>query len=255
MEKIFQLAPSSLVTVDEPPEDAGAGMSPLSSSSSAWSHDSGPTCSRDPTNLDPFPVLLVRMNSFDVDFSTPCRFIFTIPLELPSLIDPRIPPPACFPDDVRFNALRTHSYFSLAVDTIMKDSLQILLGSEALIEPQQLSEDNEPGRSDDPAMSLSSKETDQDTHKKTPPPLATGCDAPSFSGPRRREFPLINAFQYEIDHNISDPTLNPLVLDLSAASVLNGDMVVLTISRRRGTGTVEQEADLQTTPWPQSSAP
>jgi hypothetical protein len=79
------------------------------------------------------PAVVIKANDFHVDSKTPCRLVIVIPLELPSLLDPSVPPPPYHPPDNNISRWALRDPTMTALRPAVIGALYTVLGPDAAI--------------------------------------------------------------------------------------------------------------------------
>lgn len=177
-------------------------------------------------------TVVIKSNDFHVDATTPCRFIFLIPLDLPPLLDPSIPPPPYLAPWATEEP-RMHAAVQTALRPAVAGALYELLGPEApvstLMPPK-----NCPWSNRDPYESRKlAKGFDFDP--------ATGYWVDQYGNEGRgapawlkfgEVISIIEAYRSRINQCIVDNESNPLVVELKAMPVLHKEHTVAWVARK-----------------------
>ncbi|KAK4031960.1 hypothetical protein C8A01DRAFT_41605 [Parachaetomium inaequale] len=199
------------------------------------------TDSRSPTSQASLPAIVIKANKFHVDTITPCRFNFVIPLELPSILDPSIPPPPYYPPNI-IDRQELRDPTTTALRPAVTGALYQLLGTAAPVSTMV------------PTNNLDWRQRDEYVSRlvtdrsKFDPVSGHWTDQYGVEGFETKAYidyggyggiEIVEAYQIRVDQNIEDNKSNPMAVEVKAMPVLHEGKVAF-VARRFREG--EQEA-------------
>lgn len=171
------------------------------------------------------PAIVIKANKFHVDSKTPCRLVFVIPLELPSLLDSSVPPPPYHPPN-NIDRWALHDATMTALRPAVFGGLYTALGPDAAI-----SEMVPPNNRDWIPKNDFVSRLVNDRSKFDPESgdwtdqygnMGSGATAYLEYG---NEIAIIEAYEIRVDQGITDNKINVPVVELKAMPVLHDGKV------------------------------
>jgi hypothetical protein len=172
------------------------------------------------------PTIVIKANEFHVDSKTPCRLVFVIPLELPSLLDSSIPPPPYYPPDNNITQWSLCDSTMTALRPVVVGALYTVLGPDAAISDIVPAE-NDDWINKDPHVSRLVND-----RSKFDPESGDWTDQYGNMGSGAQAYleyldqvAIIEAYKIRVDQGIIDNKINVLVVELKAMPVLHDGKV------------------------------
>jgi hypothetical protein len=187
-----------------------------------------------PTPPPSLPAIVIKANEFHVDAKIPCRFNFVIPLELPSLLDPSIPPPPYYPPNtVDRQELRDPTMTALR--PAVTGALYQLLGTAAPVSTMIPANNQDWRQRDEYVTRLVTDRSKFDpvSGHWTDQYGVEGFETKAYIDNYRFGFAIIEAYQIRVDQNIEDNKSNPMAVEVKAMSVLHEGKVAFVARRFR----------------------
>ncbi len=181
------------------------------------------------------PAIVIKANEFHVDTKIPCRLVFVIPLELPSLLDPSVPPPPYHPpNNIDRWALRDPTMTALR--PVVIGALYTVLGPDAAVSEMVLSNNHDwiQGEEFESTMFTDRSKFDPESGDWTDQYGRTGFGAKAYIDyGERYGVAIIEGYRIRVDQGIEDNKKNVPVVEMKAMPVLTDGKVAF-VARRYG---------------------
>lgn len=186
------------------------------------------------------PAIVIKANEFHVDSKTPCRLVFVIPLELPSLLDSSVPPPPYYPPNKNITEWTLRDATMTALRPAVVGALYTVLGPDAAVSEMVPRDNRDWHKADGFASSVVTDKSkfDPESGDWTDRDGNMDSGAKAYLEYPNNEIAIIDVYKIRIDQGIKDNKINVPVVELKAMPVLSEGKVAF-VARKYGD--IEQE--------------